>query len=436
MQKARKISIILLNMSTPKEMVVIMSKTESCKRTNYILKERDAMTDVDREMLRAFLEKFESAKISPVELRLPAEKIREFLKDYNMTFTKFNRMAACLGRTTGNLYAYDTATIQSLVDPAKFIEGSYRRKFQSDRIKTIDYYGSKRSWRKEFHILFEYAADNLGCNRFVDCFAGSAFLSLLASKIGKFSFIQANEASPTTYNFHRVMQGKETFERFIGRLERLPHINGDSFKSIRESQNHGKTPEESSKREDREGHERMQSVDVEAALSHYVIQHYAYNCQGGRSNSRVPVSFHVNALKGTHTLYQKLELTNFYYKKILLPALEDEHTLICLDPPYLTSVRAQTKSYEKEFSERQHRTMIQLLSKQKYPSKIILCGYRKGDKPDLYSRYLMRSEAEWHCYHLLRGSELSGDRAFEHVWTNFDLTDLLAAHEGMFEQIF
>lgn len=417
-----------------------MAKHTIQKQTKYMLRKRKSLTERNRAMIKAFCKEFSGYEKVPMELRIDGKEIRRFLEQYGVTLQTFNKMTSCLGRTTGNLYTYSIPILLSIAEPAPVMERKYRRKFQVNRIKTINYYGSKRKWLEEYQIIFNYTAEELGCYRFMECFAGSGVLSLLASKMKKFRTIQANEASPATYNYHCVMKGEKTFQEFIRELEIIPHLNRDAFMMIRQNlYNNDDYDKDESHTQQFEGCEirrEVRTADVKKAMRLYLIKHYAFQCQGGWSGLRLPPSSHIAALTDTHKLYGPIELTNFHYRKVLVNGLNEQGMLIVLDPPYQDVYRVQKRSYGLEFNERKHRSLIQLLSKEVYPSKIILCGYRAYGKEDMYSRYLKRSKGEWHCYQFLRSSVPTEEKKKEHIWTNFDMTDLCNQHPDKFKIVF
>ena len=64
------------------------------------------LTEQNRAMIKAFCDKFRDYEKVPMELRIEGKEIRRFLEQYGVTLQTFNKMTSCLGRTTGNRYAY------------------------------------------------------------------------------------------------------------------------------------------------------------------------------------------------------------------------------------------------------------------------------------------------------------------------------------------
>ena len=180
-----------------------------------------------------------------------------------------------------------------------------------------------------------------------------------------------------------------------------------------------------------------QSISTKKAIELFTVKHYSFNGQGAYMARRKPLFYYINSLKYTQKLYECVELQNLYYKKLLLEHLNDEKFLIIIDPPYLSTLREQQKSYELEFTERQHLTLIQLLSKQEVKAKIILCGYEVNYNKGLYSRYLKRSSQKWHCIRLLKNGRLDkfNEVGKEHIWLNFE-ADFLLQYEDLFKIIY
>lgn len=141
------------------------------KKYNIALK--DSLTIQKKELVSQFISTFDKPenKISPFELRLPSAEIRSFLLnfDFPISFIKFNRLSRCLGRTSNNHYAYSLVILHSLAVPGPRKNMKFTRKFPVNRIRTISFYGSKRSWAEEYQLLTTYA-HSLGCTSFADCF--------------------------------------------------------------------------------------------------------------------------------------------------------------------------------------------------------------------------------------------------------------------------
>lgn len=381
-----------------------------------------------KELIKEFIAYFKES-IQGAELKVTGQAIRTFLQQQGETITlqSFNRRVGCLGRTTGNKYRYSIPFMLSLIEDE---QEKVRREFSAGRIKTLEVYGSKRRWRQEWEILLKYT-HSLNCNCLLDLFGGSGFIALLASRLNIYDKIILNEASSLIYNFHSVMKSERHFKEFIIELETIKSMTLELFNSLKQSLYNDLSFAGKEKRK------YSQSINTKKAIELFTIKHYAYNAQGAFMARRKPLYYYINSLKYTHKLYERVELQNFYYKKLLLEHIKDDNFLIVIDPPYLSELREQQKSYELEFTERQHLTLIELLSKTECKAKIILCGYEEDYKKGLYSRYLKRSLQNWHCIRLLRNGRLDkqGEQGKEHIWLNFEANFLLQ-HEDLFKIIY
>ena len=368
--------------------------------------------------------------IQGTELKAAGQAIRAFLQEQGETITlqSFNRRVGCLGRTTGNLYRYSIPFMLSLIEEQE--QEKVRREFSENKIKTLEVYGSKRRWMQEWEILLKYA-NNQGCTCLLDLLAGSGFIALLASRLNIYDKIILNEASSLIYNFHFVMKLEPYFQEFITELETIKSMNLELFNSLKQSLYNSLAFAGKEKRKF------SQSISTKKAIELFTVKHYSFNGQGAYMARRKPLFYYINSLKYTQKLYECVELQNLYYKKLLLEHLNDEKFLIIMDPPYLSTLREQQKSYELEFTERQHLTLIQLLSKQEVKAKIILCGYEVNYNKGLYSRYLKRSSQKWHCIRLLKNGRLDkfNEVGKEHIWLNFE-ADFLLQYEDLFKIIY
>lgn len=377
----------------------------------------------EKTLGRKFLEEF--AYIDEgFKLKLSAAEVRKFIaaQQLSMSFQAFNKLFRCEGRTTGNKYVYDliglSNAVKGKVNPCR------EKEFSGNAVKVLSYYGSKRSWREEFVLLYEHAAHSLSCTTIVDGFAGSGFLSLLAAKTGVFDKVVLNELSNTVFNYHLVQKEEAAFKEFTYYLYRFGDVNEHLFKLMKKYLGMG--------RREKRTHIAKASATKAAAL--FIVKNYSHSGQGGYIEDRMAPGQHIEALEKTHGLYEHIELSHLHYKKILEKYMDDSNCLVLLDPPYLEETRVQKKSYNLEFGIRQHRSLLQLLTKQAIQAKVILCGYHSN----LYQNYFMRynkahSSAHWHEVQLLRpGSKKEGAEAKERIWVNFEIESLVNNHKDLF----
>jgi len=410
------------------------------KSTKYHIQAKNYLTPEEKVLVTNFIDLFNKPeyRISPFELRLPSKTIRDYLFQANpsISFIRFNRLTHCLGRTSNNQYAYSLVVLHSLVVPGPRKEVKFSKSFPVNKIRTISFYGTKRTWAEEYEILMRHA-HSLGCTSLADCFGGSGFISLLASRLNIFEKIFMNEGSTSIFNFHSVMKSKPHYEQFEALINITPQLNQESFYLLRENFYSKKSSSTETKSfEGREQRRQLQTIDAQKALQLYTIKHYAFNCQGGYTKTKVPLASHVKALRKSHDLYQSIELSNYYYRKFLLNHLNRKDSFVIMDPPYLKEFRAQKQSYELEFTDRQHRSMLQLLIKENYPAKVVLCGYKEKEN-DMYSRYLKRAPIPWHCIKFIRaGQSKKKTESREYIWCNFEVEHLCTQFPSSFELIF
>ncbi|MDO5416821.1 MAG: hypothetical protein Q4F29_06455, partial [Lachnospiraceae bacterium] len=296
-------------------------------------------------MIQHFLDTFIPTHTYKTELRVSAQEIRQFLleNNYSLSFRAFNEQVGCLGRTTHNLYAYSVPYLLTLTQD-KQDEGLRRDK---KNLKTLNYYGSKRRWAKEWNILLTLAY-NLNCSNLVDCFAGSGFISLEASKLNIFNKIYLNEFSILVYNYLLTLQDDDTFKNFVAKISRRNFITKEGFEILKQEVYGlaGGVVYASTGRK-----RSLQTVNVEQAANYHLVNYFAYNGQGGYS-SRKPLR--TAGLEQTHNLLKNCSLSNYHYRKVMLQHIDDVNSLIVLDPPYLSKYREQANSYYVEFTDRQH----------------------------------------------------------------------------------
>lgn len=303
--------------------------------------------------------------------------------------------------------------------------GETIRKYPKSRIKTVDYYGSKRTWYAEFEKLLIYASD-LGCDSCIDCFSGSGIISLLASRTQRYKKICLNELSYLVVNYHLVMKNDNAFEKFKHLLKENEWFICNHFDYAKEFR-------------ERYIAKRIQvrGLSAKKAAFFYLIQYYSFNAQGGFVEKRKRASDYLEALGDTHLLYKNITITQFHYKKVLKANLNKENNLIILDCPYMQSERVQKESYFVEFTERQHRYMLIELTKEVHKAKILLCGYDSRLYTGYFLRFNKKHDRHWHCIKLLRaGSRKEGAEAKEMWWVNFDIDDFIKQNQNMFQMIY
>lgn len=378
-----------------------------------------------RALGRAFLQQF--AYIDKgFKLKLKSSDVRKFLKNYQnnqnpITFQDFNKLMHCEGRSTDNKYVYDLIGISNALKGK--VSRQRQKNFSGDTVKVLNYYGSKRSWREEYELLYKYT-HSLGCNTLVDACAGSGYLSLLAARTGFFERVILNELSNIVYSYHLVQKDEKDFEEFCYYLDRFGDVDDFIFKVMEKKLDLGQ----------REYRRNISKGNATQAAALAIVKNYMYSGQGGYIKARMPMCEHIEALKRAQLLYKSIELSHLHYRKVTEAYMANGDCVIVLDVPYMAETRGMEKSYTLEFSERQHRNLLQLLTKQTVKAKIILCGYHS----DLYQNYFMRyNKTHGNCWHevkLLRaGSKAKGAEAKERIWVNFEVQGLVAQNPTLFQ---
>lgn len=356
------------------------------------------------------------------------------------------------------------------------------RDYPEDWVYTLNYFGAKRSARVEYEILYNYVCNKYNVHVLADGFGGSGTLSLLAAKTGLFSEIFLNELSYLTINYHYVMKNENPIKKnetndtkvenksidisnnqeqtyFEDFIYHLTKINKSKFDDIKRSykrftfQRRTKTIKlKNSKKKSVQVwvSKRLQvrKANVKHAVLFYLMQFYAMRSDGeydpkqiknklGIEVYREPCDY-IFELRKTHELYKNIVLSQKYYKKFIKDFLDDKYALIVLDPPYIAKTRIHKDSYVFEMSNRQHRYLLQELTKENYVSKIVLCGYNNY----MYNHYFdlfnkKQNEVVWHNVKMKKRHNSCIDlkkRRYEYIWVNFDVTDLIKNNTDYFEE--
>lgn len=302
----------------------------------------------------------------------------------------------------------------------------------SKKTHTINYYGSKRTWQDEFKLLFEYAHNHYDCNSYIDTFAGSGILSLIAAKTYLYNYIQLNDIDYFIANYHKTMKDKLSFNHLCREIERISSMNEDYYFLF--------LKREMAKYKKSIGKWRIdrRKTNVDDAVFYYLYKHHLYDGQGGLVKKRKPAAKNINYLEATHKLYESITITQNHFEKVMKGHLGEANTLILLDCPYLPETREQIKSYNYELTERQHRYMLQELTTKKYiQAKVIVCGYDNKMYNNYFKRAKKKVNQDWHCIKLKRsGKKSQKAEAKEKIWINFDITNLVNQYPNLFELIY
>lgn len=350
------------------------------------------------------------------------------------------------------------------------------RDYPADWIYTLNYFGAKRSARVEYEILYMYVCNKYNVSVLADAFGGSGTISLLGAKSGLFSEIFLNELSYLTINYHYVMknenlkaynqnidisnyQREQEYQYFEDFIYHLTKINEFKFDDIKRSYKMFTFQQKVITKKHKNG--KMESIqiwvpkriqvrkaNVKHAVLFYLMQYYACRGDGeydpklikndlGIEVYKEPRDF-IDELRKTHKLYKNIVLSQKYYKKFIKDFLDNKSALIVLDPPYLAKTRIHKDSYVFEMSNRQHRYLLQELTKENYKAKIIVCGfnsYMYNHYFDLFNK--KQNEVVWHNVKMKKRHNSCIDlkkRRYEYIWVNFDVTDLIKNNPDYFEE--
>lgn len=311
------------------------------------------------------------ADVVGLEIRVDRSVLRNALGG-QMSVKSFNRLAHCLGSTTDNKLVYSLLFLYGDRDSSFLVWSKSKVKsFPKNSIFTINHFGTQRYWQREWIEIL----NDLKCKKLIDLFGGSGFIGLLGKKLSIFNEITINELDPMLYNYHRVMTSGADFEKLIHLLSFLPTPTKQSYTMVRNY-----VAGESGKR--------FQTVNYKKAAYLFYLNHYSIMGIGGLDKKKKHLKNYLGDLRKTHELYDGIKLTNWHYGKLLEKC--DEDTLLVVDPPFCPSVRVDNTYYNKEFTEPQHKALLEKLSK--LNCKIVLCGfegsYTLGD--------------DWECYKMRR----------------------------------
>lgn len=305
-----------------------------------------------------------------------------------------------------------------------------KRAYPKTKIKTLNYHGTKRAWVSEFEAIYNYVCSNFDVDTLIDCFGGSGFLSLLGAKTGLFTKIQLNEIEYSAINFHYVMKYRCLFSQFIYYLYKLDkdmfNLSTNRIKLVTGAD--GRYKIEKVKRK-KEKYKRVQvrKPNVRKAVYLFMVRHYAYRSNGDFVEQSKESNAYNEELKKTHALYQQIKLTQLYYKKVMLENINKSNALIMLDPPYLDRTVIKKSPYVCNLTVRQHRYMLQELTKEVFSAKIVLCGYDDKMYNHYFELFNKRYGLTWHNLRIRRLGKRKNHKVYEHIWINFEPASLLSS---------
>lgn len=281
-----------------------------------------------------------------------------------------------------------------------------------DSLYALKYIGSKRRMAEILKTMIPSA-----CSSYVEPFCGSAALALNCGR--QFERMILNDLNPGIANFWRVASS--------------PQLGYELLKKLEKTRYSRTLFEEAKERREEYGANRQDLVEWGADL--YILTGQSFNGLGDswRDGDHEAYMRHITSLEGLplalKTLWdKKVEVHNENALDLLSEGnyLNDEHTFIFLDPPYLEGLRSDGKLYQTDMPDvRDHIDLLNLVKNVK--AKILLSGYWSGyeGKRDLYGAYLL--PYGWHR-HGIGGYVKScqsgdGEKAIgnEYIWTNYEI---------------
>lgn len=340
---------------------------------------------------------------------------------------KENRVAESYGKFIGEFQKLGVEHEEYLLELWKSNFPNKKKKgYPKDKVKTIEYFGSKRRWNKEFTELFKFCK-GLGASKIVDCFAGTGVLGLLAAKC-EYDMVHLNDLSSLIVNYHRVMGGDDnTLKEFFSCMVGADDYVKSNYKEI---------CKELHRLVDRDV--QANEADPVLAAAFYAAKHYGFDGQGGCSKGKDPLEEEMEPLHETCCMYCRVgNISQLSYKELVKQHAFNENSLIMLDPPYMPDTRKQG-AYEVEFGKEQHEEMLKILTGTPgISAKVILCGYSHSMYDEYFQKRNLASNPPWHCIKLKRpGKRGANAVAKEHIWVNFEVVDLLKEHSDMFQLIY
>lgn len=322
------------------------------------------------EVLKEIYESGECEKAG-LEIRVRSAVLHKWLGD-KISVQSFNKImgGGYLGVSTGNKVAYSLLVILS--EDSR--EG--QRSFPSDRIFTINWYGTQRYWWREWEWLLKEGLE-AGCKEMVDCFGGSGFIGLLGSRVG-YEKVWLNELDAGLYNYHLVMKDEDEFTNF----ERLITATGFPTKRGMDLVDEYLKEEEG---------KRFQRINWKKAVYLFYQKHYKKAGIGSINMGKKEIGEYKRELEKVHVLYENVRVSNYHYKR-LLNKIERESKengevdyrklLFIFDPPFLGG---DHRGYNKCFTEGQHLGMMKEIEKvAEMNGKIVVVGFDN----DMYEKWL------------------------------------------------
>lgn len=279
-------------------------------------------------------------------------------------------------------------------------------------LKALNYIGSKSRMVPVLAPMIP--AD---CTTYAEPFTGSAALALNCGR--QFNRMILNDLNAHMANFWRVAAD--------------PVLGPQLLEALKQTRYSRTLFEQAKQRREDFGANRQDLVAW--AVDTYILNHQSFNALGDYWREGDPDAYmnHITSLVGLplalKSLWrQNVEVHNEDTLDLLEDSglLDDEHSFIYADPPYMEGLRCNGKLYQTDMpGVCDHIDLLNLIKTAK--AKIVLSGYWSGreDGTDLYDAYLLPHGWHRHCIGGYSKSLQSGTgektTGVEWVWSNFEV---------------
>ena len=337
------------------------------------------------EILRKIYESGECERVG-LEIRVESAVLHKWLAG-KISVQSFNKIigGGYLGVSTGNLVAYSLLVISG--EDGK----ESQRSFPSDKIYTINWYGTQRHWWREWEWLLREGLES-GSRELVDCFGGSGFIGLLGAKLG-YERVWLNDLDAGLYNYHLVMKDEVEFEKF----KKLITATGFPDREIMQMVDRYLEEEEE---------KRFQRINWKKAVYLFYQKHYKKVGIGSVNTDKKAIGEYEKELEKTHGLYDKKLLKEVEKEREL------EKMLFVFDPPFLGG---NHRGYNKRFTEGQHLGMMKVVARiNRMENRIVVVGFDN----EMYKEWLERKMG----FRKIEFKRESVNGKRECVWINWEVS--------------
>ncbi len=269
-------------------------------------------------------------------------------------------------------------------------------------IRFITWYGGK--YRVIFQLLCLIC---WGSEIWIEPFMGSAAVTLNKAR---HPIEVINDLDGTLTSLFCLMANKEKGKELLERLLKLKYSEQEFIRAKLADKNNFRGLDEFTK------------AELTFILITQSFNSTKENWRKGITQDEYSSILHKN-LKYVHDRLQNVKVTNIDAMELIAQYVTNEKAFMLLDPPYCHELRGKnaTNVYKYEMDLKKQIIMLELIKNAR--CKMIVCGYRNKNGPDLYDNYLLNNG--WNHYKLadLKKScqtKIIKDTAEEWVWLNYD----------------